>query len=148
MKTVDESYAYDELEGFRPLDLKRRCESPDVLWVSVVANHIMLSVSARKILMETGYLQFAWNDQTKQLLLAAAPGFGGSSVIKLPNSASTTGFSCNPICDLLEQETKRDLSVVRIRLYGTKVKSKRSAIVFDLSSMVVRKITKMGRGKK
>ena len=140
MKVIDESYAYDELEGFKPIDLKQRHESPDVLWMSMASNHICLSQAARKTILETEYLQFLWNDQTKQLLLAAAPTPGGASVIKLPRSAKFTGFSCRPIRDLVEQETKRDLDTVRIRLYGTKVKSKRSAVIFDLSSMVVKKI--------
>lgn len=146
MKIVDENYAYDELDGFKSVELPRRISSDD-LWISASLNHISLSRAAKAILFETGYLQFAWNDETKQLLVAAAPG-ASQNAVRLPKSVHDTGFACRQIRELLERETKRDLSVVRVRLYGTKVKSRRAAIIFDLSSMSAAKIRREPRKPK
>jgi hypothetical protein len=60
----------------------------------------------------------------------------------------STGVTSKVLFELLEKETKRDLHIVRIRLYGTQAKTKRSAIIYDLSSMVAMKLQKVNKRKK
>lgn len=134
---VDENYSYDELDGFQVLDLKKQRGDQAELWALFGRKHISLSKAVRAYICTMDYLQFLWNPETKQLLMAAASG-PGTNCIRIPNgSIRVTGFACKELADMIERETKRDLGTVRVRLYGTKCKSKRAAVIFDLASMVV-----------
>lgn len=140
MRTDIDNYAYDELAGFQVLDLGRK-ESKDEVWLTAGNENITLSKASREILMTADYLQFLYNPETRQLLIAAATA-PGKNTIHCTKSMKDTGFTSKVVYDLLERETKRDLKTVRIRIYGTKAKTKRSAIIYDLASMVVVKIAK------
>lgn len=57
MKTVDENYSYDELEGFQALDLKRTRGDAKELWVLFGNKHISLSQAALiTVLLSVGSL--------------------------------------------------------------------------------------------
>ena len=134
---VDENYSYDELDGFQAIDLKKNRGDHAELWALFGRKHINLSKAVRDHICTMDYLQVMWNPETKQLLMAAASG-PGTNCIRVPNgSIRVSGFACKELADMIERETKRDLGTVRVRLYGTKCKSKRAAVIFDLASMVV-----------
>ena len=145
MRTDIDSYAYDELAGFQVLDLGRK-ESKDEIWLSAGNDNILFSKASREILMTADFVQFLYNSETRQLLVAAATA-PGKNTIRITEAMKSTGVTSKVLFDLLEQETKRDLHTVRIRLYGKKAKTKRSAIIYDLASMVVVKIAKQ-KGRK
>lgn len=144
---VDENYHYDELEGFEEVKLDQRCGAQGDLWLSMSASHISMAKAVRDIVMSTGYLRFLYNKQTRQILLVSSPG-PDENVVKLHPTAIRNGFACHAIVELISAETRRDLHTVRVRFYGQKVKSKRGAVVFDLSSMIVRKIEKQNKKAK
>ena len=147
MKTVDENYSYNELEGFQAVDLKRTRGDAKELWVLFGNKHISLSQAAREIICTTEYLQFFYNPETRQLLMAAAPA-PGKNTTRINKTIRFTGFACIELVRLIEQETRRDLGTVRLRFSGKKVKSKRSAIIFDLASMEVVKSKPMPKNVK
>lgn len=140
MRTDIDAYAYDELAGFQVIDLERK-ESKDEIWLSAGNDNILFSKASREILMTADFVQFLYNSETRQLLVAAATA-PGKNTIRITEAMKSTGVTSKVLFDLLEQETKRDLHTVRIRLYGKKAKTKRSAIIYDLASMVVVKIAK------
>ena len=140
MRTDIDNYAYDELAGFQVLDLERK-ESKDEIWLSAGNDNILFSKASREILMTADFVQFLYNSETRQLLVAAATA-PGKNTIRITEAMKSTGVTSKVLFDLLESETKRDLHTVRIRLYGKKAKTKRSAIIYDLASMVVVKIAK------
>lgn len=140
MRTDIDDYAYDELAGFQVIDLERK-ESKDEIWLSAGNDNILFSKASREILMTADFVQFLYNSETRQLLVAAATA-PGKNTIRITEAMKSTGVTSKVLFDLLEKETKRDLHTVRIRLYGKKAKTKRSAIIYDLASMVVVKIAK------
>lgn len=140
MRTDIDDYAYDELAGFQVIDLERK-ESKDEIWLSAGNDLILLSKASREAIFTTEFAQFLYNPETKQLLVAAATA-PGKNTIAVTKTVRNTGITSKALFDLLEKETKRDLHTVRIRLYGKKAKTKRSAIIYDLASMVVVKIAK------
>ena len=140
MRTDIDDYAYDELAGFQVIDLERK-ESKDEIWLSAGNDNILFSKASREILMTADFVQFLYNSETRQLLVAAATA-PGKNTIRITEAMKSTGVTSKVLFDLLESETKRDLHTVRIRLYGKKAKTKRSAIIYDLASMVVVKIAK------
>lgn len=140
MRTDIDAYAYDELAGFQVIDLERK-ESKDEIWLSAGNDNILFSKASREILMTADFVQFLYNSEIRQLLVAAATA-PGKNTIRITEAMKSTGVTSKVLFDLLEKETKRDLHTVRIRLYGKKAKTKRSAIIYDLASMVVVKIAK------
>lgn len=146
MRTDIDNYTYDELAGFQVLDLGRK-ESKDEIWLSAGNDNILFSKISREILFTADFVQFLYNPETKQLLVAAAAA-PGKNTIRITEAMRSTGVTSKVLFELLEKETKRDLYTVRIRLYGTKAKTKRSAIIYDLSSMVAMKLQKVNKRKK
>ena len=146
MKIVDENYSYDEFEGFTPLDLSMRVCARARIELSVFEGKIGFNREARDVLFGRKFIRFAFNSEKRQLLIASVPD-EGKDTIRVPKMARYN-ISCAEICELLEKECRYDLSVVRIRIPGTVSRTKKNAVIFDLTQVKSVKPTRKGGRKK
>ena len=138
MTRVDESYSYDELDGFEQVNV--RCKQMfRGCWLSMRDQTLSLSGDAKRALGKE-YLRIAINREKRLLLIeGAGPEFADAVFYPERNKA---GVSCSGLAKLLERECRYDLSVVRIRIPGNPAKSRKNAVVFDLNKAQTEKIQK------
>ncbi len=129
----------EEMSGFEPIPIQER-RSPLGIWMVVQERTMFFSKSARGIIFGKGeYFRAAYDAGTRRLLLEAASGTEKYAV-----RASDTAISCAMLKKLLEKECRYDLSVVRIRIPGIPAKSRKNAVIFDLTKIQTEKIKKQG----
>ena len=133
MKRVDESYSYNELEGFAAVSLKTAARQ-DELWLCTLMDSrgFRLSRAARKILCVKSCIRVFYNPDTKELLLAASNEDADNSV-RVTKSA-TTCLNSGKLCRMIYQLCRFDESTVVVRIPGTAARSRKNAIIFDLSA--------------
>lgn len=139
MKTTDDNYHYDEMDGFMPVDLKHksRASSRDI-WMSVFGTGLSFSQETRKTLFVRKYIRFLYNSEQRKLLVMSSPNDSRDSIF-LVKSAPINGLHNASLRELLERELKYDLSVVRVRIPGEQSRSKPNAFIFDLNKAITSK---------
>ena len=137
MKTIDANYSYNELEGFSPIVVTKMSSRFDI-WLSVSKNWTRISAEARKVLLQRDFISFFFNPERKQLLLISCPE-PSKSTIRITKSSSH-GLHCAALRDLLEKELRIDLTNHTIRIPGTIARSKKNAVIFELSQFESRKV--------
>ena len=146
MKIVDENYSFDEFEGFAPMDFSTRICLRGRIELSVFEGKIGFNREARDVLFARKFIRFAYNAEKRQLLAVSVPN-EGKDTIRITSTAKAY-ISCAEICRLLEQECRYDLSMVRMRIPGTQSRTKKNAVIFDLTQATTAKPTRKGGRKK
>lgn len=137
MKPVDANYSYDELEGFKPLNIDQSRIKRSDIGITVSNKNLRPTAAARKILFARDHIYFFYRPEQKQLLLVSAPGPAENAIPVINPSA--VSFHCRYLRDFLEKECRVDLTNHLIYIPGSFSKAKKNAVIFDLSRAESRK---------
>lgn len=140
MKTVDENYSFDELEGF---EVVRSSSSASKMRSELVQLHIhdstfILSDAAVDILQDPDYIRCMINPERKLLLVfpTTAQDLNGIQLRKRsPKAERKAQFDSRPVKRAVEKLTKRDSAVVNLIADGKKTSAKPKAVIFDMNAL-------------
>lgn len=137
MKTIDQSYSYDELEGFKPLVIEQVQRSKADVGLTVSSKVLRPTAEAKKVIFARSHIHFFFNPDSRQLLLVSAPGSAPNAISVVNPKA--LALHCKFLRDLLSKECRIDLTNHLIYIPGQISKSKKNAVIFDLSRAESRK---------
>ena len=136
-KSIDENYSFDELEGFKPLNIEQVQRSKADVGLTISSKVLRPTAEAKKVIFARDHIHFFFNPETRQLLLVSAAG-SAKNAIPVPNPKALA-FHCQFLRDLLSKECRIDLTDHLIYIPGSVARSKKNAVIFDLSRAESRK---------
>ncbi len=142
MKTVDGTYSYDELEGFEPFTSERQYYRDPIL--TVREGILNLNKPAADIVCNKKYIKFYYNSDRKMIMVAGTDDFDMGVVPVTPNKKAV-GFSCRGLSRVIESICKYDSFITMIKILGKPAKTKRNALIFDLTKFSTSKIQRTGK---
>lgn len=143
MKTVDGSYRYDELEGFEPLDVAGGKQLKTIPLLTVKTGCLFLNMCAMNIIAGKQFMHVFFNTARKRIMLQASNDYAVNA-LQVPHYIKNgVGIGCTKICKEVEKVCKYDTSVVAVRLVGEPAKTKRDALIFDMTNFTTAPIARI-----
>ena len=147
MKIVDENYKYDELEGFEPFDPKTRPMRNELIQLDIHGRQFIFSKLALDAMGNPDYVTIRINAERKLILFRKGDYKDPMSLRLRPRQKTNKVKSLTESQALvrrIEEVTKKDLKVVNILCDGTKSRSVRDAVIFDLDNVRIIKKRAVG----
>ena len=142
MKTVDGNYSYDELEGFEPFVSERQYYGDPIL--TIREGMLNLNKAAADIVCRKKYIRFYYNEERKMIMVTGTDDWD-MSALQVTKNKKATGFSCRGLSRVIESVCKYDTFITMIKILGKPAKTKRDALIFDLTKFSTSKIQRTGK---
>ena len=148
MKKVDDNYSYDELEGFEPFDPDQKSIRDELIQMSIHGRQMIFSLAALAALGSPEYVTVHLNRERKMVLFRKADHTDMAALRVRARQKKNKVRSITESQKLraeLEKMTNKDLLTVNLLVPGSKAKTLRDAVIFDLRQAQVEKKRQVGR---
>jgi len=151
MKTVNENYSYDELEGFVDIKPNRQVLRDELIQISLHERALKFSRAALTALGDPEYVSFKVNPD-RMLLLVYKSDPQDIKALRLrptqPQLKLRTVVECQQIKTAIEKLTKHAIDVVNLYADGVKAKTMKDTAIFDLRNARYEQKRNVGKAKK
>ena len=151
MKTVDENYKYEELEGFKPFDPELQAMRDEIVMLEIHGRQLIFSKTACELMGSPDYVTVRINEE-RQLILFQKSTYEEPAALRMRTrnvSNKVKNVTENQKLKLaIEQISRRDLQTVNVIAEGYKARSVRDAVIFDFRKIRVTPKRLIGNAKK